>query len=244
MSAPTQAELLGLFSLLRPWTMRSHTKLRVGAEFDGGYVLPHCALACDSVVSIGIGNEVSFDLALAQRGAHILQYDHTVEAPPQAHANFHFHKKGWGRVRGGDFVDFSDIEADLRALSPRRSLLKFDVEGAEYEGLADVEAARLKPFDIIACELHFFERLAERPVFETMRRTFTLLSTFHVPVHLHANNALGMVFFQGMAIPRLLEVSYLRRDLDVFSALSTEPIPGPLDRPNLPQIPDLCLNVF
>jgi hypothetical protein len=228
---------------LRPWSMRRHGKVRLGAEFDGAYVVPTRALECDVAVSIGIGSEVSFDLALAQR-AKVFQYDHTVHGPPVSHPNFHFQKKGLGSACSDEFVDLTRILDDIRPHNPQHALLKFDIEGAEYSALGSIQPAALQAFEVIACELHNFEKLNQRPYFEAMYRLFSILSVQHVPVHLHANNALGMVFLQGIAIPCLLEVSYLRRDLDVFNSHSTEPIPGPLDKPNLPWLPDICLNFF
>ncbi len=48
----------------------------------------------------------------------------------------------------------------------------------------------------------------------------------------------------GLAIPRLLELTYFRKDAGVFAGHSNEPIPGPLDRPNIPGVPDLYLRPF
>ena len=62
---PRQADHLELLKLIRPWSMRTQQKLRVGNPFDGGYVLPAAILNCDAVVSIGIGHDVSFDHVLA-----------------------------------------------------------------------------------------------------------------------------------------------------------------------------------
>jgi hypothetical protein len=45
-------------------------------------------------------------------------------------------------------------------------------------------------------------------------------------------------------MPKVLELSFLRRDLDGFPGLADDPIPGPLDRPNHPYMADLCLNAF
>jgi hypothetical protein len=60
---PGQAHVLDLLKLIRPWTMRDNQKVRVGNAYDGGYVLPAAIARCDAVVSIGVGHDVSFDLA-------------------------------------------------------------------------------------------------------------------------------------------------------------------------------------
>ncbi|AKJ28527.1 FkbM family methyltransferase [Caldimonas brevitalea] len=243
-TAPSQIEILNLLKLVRPWTMTGSSKVRIGNDYDGGYVLPAQVLHCDAIVSVGVGPDVSFDLVLAERGAKVLQYDHTVEGLPQQHPNFIFHKRGWGARTEGDFLSFDDIFAHLQALKPKRAMLKFDIEGGEYEVLEAIKPEHLAFFDVVACEFHGFEKLHDRRFYEGAKRAFEKLSAQHVPVHLHANNALGVVLVQGIPIPLLLEVAYLRHDLDHFPSFSHDPIPGPFDRPNIPGRVDLCINPF
>jgi hypothetical protein len=241
---PNQSQILDLMKLIRPWSMSRNHKIRLGSQYDGGYVLPTLIVQCDAVVSIGVGHDVSFDLALAQNGAHILQYDHTVNGPPQQHANFHFHKLGWGIRTEGEFVSFEDIHAKLLQLGPKHPMLKFDIEGAEYDVMEATSVDHLAAYEVIACEVHDFERLGDPAFYAKVKRMFEKLSTHHVPVHLHANNYQSLVLVAGVPIPKVMEVAYLRRDLDTFRGFSTDPIPGPLDRPNHPGLPDICMNPF
>jgi len=241
---PGQAQLLDLLKLIRPWQMRNHQKIRVGNAYDGGYVLPANIAQCDAVVSIGVGHDVSFDHILAERGAHILQYDHTVEGPPQQHANFHFHKLGWGMQTEGPFVTFDVMHRQMLGLGAQHPMLKFDIEGGEYDALEATDVGQLAAYEIIACELHDFDRLGDAMFFAKVLAAFEKLNAHHVPVHLHANNYASMVLVENVPIPKVLEVAFLRRDLDSFPGFSSEPIPGPLDRPNRPGLPDLVMNPF
>lgn len=241
---PGQGQVLDLLKLIRPWTMRNNQKIRVGNAYDGGYVLPAAILNCDAVVSIGVGHDVSFDYVLAERGANILQYDHTVQGPPQQHARFKFHKLGWGTRTEGLFISFDDIHAEMKALNPKHPMLKFDIEGAEYDVLEATKTEDLAAYEIIACEVHDFEKLADPVFFAKVQAAFEKLNTHHVPIHLHANNYQSLVLVEGVPIPKVLEVAYLRHDLDTFQSFSSDPIPGPLDRPNHPGLPDICMNPF
>ena len=241
---PRQAQVLDLLKLMRPWSMRENRKVRSGNEFDGGYVLPERALLTDLVVSVGVGHDVSFDLALAERGALVQQYDHTLVAPPRQHPKFQFHRLGWGARNEGALIDFGTIHARAMACAPRHPLLKFDIEGAEYEALAATSADSLAAYEIVACELHDFDRLGDPGFFAQVQHALELLAENHVPIHLHANNYQSFVLVEGVPIPKVLEVAYLRKDLDSFAGLSHDPIPGPLDRPNHPGRPDLCMNPF
>lgn len=245
---PTQKDILEALRYLRPWTMRSLSKVRIGGESDGAYVVPTLIFECDWIVSIGIGHDVSFDLALdvsfdlalAERDARI----HTLDKPLVLHPNFIFEKKGWGIRTEGEFLGIEDIIARLRIHAPKHAMLKFDIEGLEYALINAMPIEYLSYFDIIACEFHALHYLGNRQGYQLICGAFQKLFATHAPVHLHANNGLGFTEIQGVPIPILLELSYLRRGLDTFLSLSTDPIPGSLDRPNNPQRPDLCLNPF
>jgi hypothetical protein len=84
-------------------------------------------------------------------------------------------------------------------------------------------------------------RLGNPDFFDKVKRILDSLTLHHVPVHLHGNNYAGVAVVENVPIPRVLEISFLRRDLDI-PGFSTEPIPGLLDRPNHPFVPDICLN--
>jgi glycosyltransferase involved in cell wall biosynthesis len=239
-----QHEVLSLLRMIRPLAMANGTKVRVGNPFDGGYVLPDRALGCDALLSIGVGHDVSFDLAFANRGAMVVQFDHTVDASPSAHANFRFHKFGWGAKTSGDLLSFTDMRSAFGAVAARRPMLKFDVEGAEYDALAATSHDDLAEFEVITCELHDFARIGERDMFERIRTTLEKLTRLHAPVHLHANNYRGLTLIAGVPVPEVLELTLLRRDLDQFPGASDDPMPGVLDRPNNPTVSDICLRVF
>ena len=242
--AVTQRDILDIIALLRPMAMKATAKVRIGNQYDGGYVVPETALACDGVISIGVGSDVSFDLELANRGAKIIQFDNTVEGPPVAHPNFSFFKLGWGTRTEGSFIDFANIHAHMDAIAMRRRLLKFDIEGGEYDALPTINPAHLAAYDIVACELHDLGRLADPAFYLLVRRALEHLTRHHVPIHVHANNYRSVVMVLGVPIPDVLEVSLLMRDLDSFSGVSPGAIPEPLDRPNHPYLPDICLRTF
>lgn len=64
------------------------------------------------------------------------------------------------------------------------------------------------------------------------------LHSVFAPVHLHANNASPSRVFCGLQVPKLLEITYIRRSGQTFTD-STEPFPGELDVPNLASLPDI-----
>ncbi len=240
----TQQDLLDLLIMIQPRSCSGMRMVRIGNDYDGGYVMPSRGLKSDLVVSIGVGPDVSFDLALARGGAQILQFDHTVAESPAQHPNFKFYPMGWGATRTENMLSFADINTLVQAHHAKHPMLKFDIEGGEYEALTATDAEDLRAYDVIVCEFHGFENLADPDFFRTAWNVLSKLTHAHVPVHLHANNYGGMSLVLGVPLPRVLELSFLRRDLTDVITLATEKIPGPLDRPNNPTIPDLVLTPF
>ena len=239
---PNQQNILRLLRMLRT-SSASCPKIRVGASGDGGYVVNDDLSELDGVVSIGIGTDVSFDLALAEQGVPIFQYDHTVERPPVEHARFVFRKLEWARNDSGTTRSLDAMITENQLAARRNLLLKFDVEGAEWDAIHSVTPATLSLFRIIVAEFHWLERIADPNHFEVMWQVFSKLTAQHVPTHLHANNYGGVVLVEGVILPRLLEITLLRRDRAQFVAES-HPVPTMLDYRNNPEIPELVLTPF
>lgn len=240
----SQQEVLDLLALLRPQQMITDHKVRVGGDADGGYVMPSLTLKADLVLSIGIGDQVSFDAELAERGAVVHQYDHTIPGQPMAHANFRFNSLGWGPRDEGPLRSLHSMVQAMDWDASRHAVLKFDTEGAEWEALAATTSADLAKFSVIAGEFHYFHSLGLRGFYDVVRHVMLKLHRTHAPVHLHANNATGVRLVQGVPVPPLMELTWVRRDLVVTAGWCTDPIPGPLDRPNMADRPDLCLRPF
>jgi hypothetical protein len=240
----SQSELFDLLNLIRPWQMITDTKLRIGSDADGGYVMPSSSRRSNTVLSIGIGNEVSFDNDLARLGARVIQFDHTVEAAPSTLPGIEFNRLGWGAQDEHPFVSLATMVKMVDWPQARHAILKFDTEGAEWDCLVDASSDDLNRFEVLTGEFHDFHNLVNRPHFDQVKAVFTKLCSTHRVIHMHANNAGGMVMLGGIPFPRLLELTFMRKTSASFHGHSSEPIPGPLDRPNVPQLPDLYLRAF
>jgi len=72
-----QSEVLSIVNLIKP-NNSLFKKIRVGSLGDGGYVVPDDLKGIESVLSIGIGDEVSFDLDFAKKDIPVYQYDPTI----------------------------------------------------------------------------------------------------------------------------------------------------------------------
>ena len=239
---PDQQNVLRLLRLLRPHDA-TVPKIRLGSLADGGYVVNDDLAELDGVVSLGIGGEVSFDLALAQQGVKVFQYDPTVDGPPVAHRHFAFSKLGWARQDSDATRSLATMLIENGLQDSRDLLLKFDVEYAEWDALDGLDHALLDRCRLIVGEFHGLERLGDDGFFEQAWRVFSLLTRHHVVTHLHPNNCCGVELVQGVVIPRLIEITFLRRDRASF-VKSHDPIPSVLDYPNVSYHPEIILTPF
>ena len=231
----------------------SITKGRLGNEGDGGYVvaMEHLALAND-LYSFGIGNDVGFELdflrLFPKAKAHL--FDPTIAKPPCRHERIGFERRGIdSRVLYGGLP--WGIEPD--------SILKIDVEWAEWEALLEMPFNRLQ-FSQIIIEFHILHleaRSGLTPYFTGLYRSLVnrqndklfhlygdamvWLNNWYRCFHVHVNNSLPMVKIGGYEFPPLLEMSFLRSDLagnDIKPASGPFPVPG-LDFANKKDRPDV-----
>ena len=227
-----------LLSLVRPVTPVGLSKIRIGNPHgDGGYVMLDDWTDVVGAVSIGIGGDVSWDLAIAERGIDVHQYDHTVRSPPASHPRFRFHAIGVGHGTSADsgFRSLEQIVGDIPLDGDL--LLKMDAEGAEWAALPIAHDPVMSRFAQIVIEAHAplagttADRLHNLGVLSTLRRT-------HEVVHVHANNYAPVESFDGVRVPNVLEISYVRRTRTSFRA-SNEPLPAAEDVPNDPSRPEI-----
>ena len=237
-----QSEIISVVKMLTPFDPEMK-KIRIGSLGDGGYVLPDDLEQIDKVLSIGIGNEDSFDLHFAQKNIPIYQYDHTVESAVSQHKSYQFHKIGWGP---NDIENMRTLETMIKIhdlSNSNNGILKFDTEGAEWDCMPNINNELLKYFRIIVCELHGLSSIGNTNHRETVRKTLQILTQNHTLVHLHANNCCGLSVVEGIPLPAVVELTLLRNDRSKFTYSKTQ-IPGPLDFPNMNDRPDLILTPF
>jgi hypothetical protein len=107
-------------------------KVRVGADADGGYVIPADWKEVPLLISLGIGPENSFDMSFADAGVPVEAHDPTIAQLPQTHP-----KIRWIINMVVADPKPNSAEVSLRNILERISsntlpALKMDIEGWEY----------------------------------------------------------------------------------------------------------------
>jgi len=236
--------LAKLLTMLVPERAEGVAKIRVGGPHDGGYVMldDFCGIA--GAYSLGIGPDVGWDLAIAQRGVPVWQYDPTVTGPPVNHSLFTF--QPW-RIEMND--DPATQTVSLASLIDQNRhggadlILKIDIEGTEWDVLAGIDPDRLKVFRQIVVEFHSLNRVVEPDWRDLATTALAHLTQHHQVVHVHGNNLSAILVAGNLRMTESLEVTLVRRD--AYRLVATEEtFPGPCDRANSRVFPDFPLGTF
>ncbi|MEQ1407336.1 hypothetical protein ABK249_20595 [Neorhizobium sp. Rsf11] len=229
--------------LLRPWDI-DLLKVRVGHERDGGYIMADKFDISDTVISIGINKESSFDRDMAKLGKRIFQYDHTIDAPPEKYENAQWFKLGLGPQDdlADKMISLASIVRDA-GLKKNQGILKMDIENAEWDVFSAVAPETLSAFSQISMEIHRLERLTDNDHRKKVKASLSKVNEQFTLFHVHANNCSKMTRVDSFFTPECLEVSYIKTDL-VNRAPSKTLYPTEIDRPNNPRNPEYYLWMF
>jgi hypothetical protein len=237
-----QARVLSVLKAFEPKKAIGFNKVRVGRDFDGGYVLLDDFVNVGAALSFGIGTDASFDLDIVQRNIPVYQFDHTIDQGPVDHPLITFHKLAVAAADAPGALSLDSI-VDRHLAGRDRAVLKIDIEGDEWHVFKAVSPATLDRFAQIVCEFHSLDRAAERGYTEMFRAVLDKLGHHFEVVHVHGNNASSMVNVSNVVVPALLEVTFANRRHYEF-AETNEVFPTAIDQPNNPAAPDMRLGCF
>ena len=254
------------FNDLQVFDVEGYTKVRVGRQCDGGYVVLDELCPNSTLYSYGIGYDISFEVDFVNRyqGSSARCFDHTIDRIPTDDPRIKFYKQGLGR---GQNCKMPRMNIDLDN-SPK--VLKVDVEHHEWNWLS--RWFDHYEFHQIVIELHILPVCTTQPwvpylrngevvtgelspYFQRMFKDFDsqvndyvfslyecglarLLRNYRV-FHIHGNNSLPKARLEGHEWPQLLELSLVLADthLKFTPTTQTFPVPG-LDFPNKDNRPD------
>ncbi len=242
--AQSQLTLDSVKALLRQLTPYESTVplVRIGPDFDGGYLLPDDIEGISGLFSPGVSATLGFDLEFAKRGIDCFLADASIDPPQDLLPNMQFLSKFIGPDDRGPFMTMQtwinqsvSLDDDL--------ILQMDIEGAEYSVLQTLPDETLARFRILLIEFHQLHHVFLPEKHALYSEVFEKLSRTHTICHAHANNARGFVCVSGVTIPPVLELTFLRNDRFAGTG-ETARIPHPLDQPNVARLPDLITPPF
>lgn len=236
--ASDQVSIRNVLRLLKPHRLVEHNKVRVGNEHDGGYVMVD-DFDVDVALSLGINDDITWDVAVANRGLKVYQFDHTVADPAPDDDRMVFSPTMIASQSGEGRISLEDLAR--RHAASDRIILKMDIEGWEWEAFETLE--RVDAFSQIVCELHYFEGLVDVLHRTRVRRALKKINEHYVVVHIHGNSCAGLTTMHGLSFPCVMEVTFANRNLyPVEETLET--FPSSMDQSCDPKKPDLWLGTF
>jgi hypothetical protein len=209
----SQNQIVEIMRLIKVKRDESFQLIRLGSLYDGGYLVVDDFSLRDILVSLGIGDNADFEYNISKRIERIIAFDHTVDSIPNMSSNTQFNKLGVKAKSVNQFVTLTSIIEGI----PEKNdlLLKIDIEGSEWEVLDSMSNKELTRFRQIVGEFHGFNEEAN---FEIINRVLGKILQNFVVVHTHANNWGQYEIIKRIAVPDVIEITFLRKDAqEVFT---------------------------
>jgi hypothetical protein len=227
-------QLKELIKALRP-VKTKFDLVRIGGKNDGGYLIPNDLEGIVACYSPGVADTASFEIDLCKRGIGSHLADGSVDSAPKGFTPLSFTKKYLDGYNDEDNINLVNWLIKTEAFHSKNTgdlILQMDIEGGEYTTIINTDRAVLENFRIICIEIHDTDAWFNPIAWNTVSTFFAKLTEdFHV-VHNHPNNNCGQVNANGLLLPRVFELSLIRKD-------RCEPLgycdqfPHPLDAPNV-----------
>ena len=235
----SQSRLVHILRLISTPSPNQFQLIRIGSHNDGGYLAINDFSKNDTLVSLGIGDNIDFERDISNHVGKILAFDHTVDLLSSEIDNLTFFKVGvtakstTGFTTLANIVEENSLTGDL--------ILKIDIEGWEWEVLDSLNGLELGRFKQIIGEFHGFHEIGN---FELIERVVNKLAEYFDVTNSHANNWGAFHIIQGVAVPDVVEISWLRKDLSKSIPMNAPNRVENLNSPNNPSSLDLGYNFF
>jgi hypothetical protein len=216
-------------------TLKSESYKHFGEETDGGYFLAFPIDQNSEVVSIGLGDNISFDFSVSTFVSRVHMFDHTIARPSSIPKNGIYYDRGLGPKSWDKLLSLADI---FRFTDPKnRIVLKVDIEGAEWEVLDSVDMDLFRVVDQFVVEFHGILEIFRNP--SQLRRAIRVLNNLSrdfFTININANNWGNAQILAGVVCPDVLEVSYLRKDKAIPLYAEKVSLRGFPNNPNSPRL--------
>ena len=198
-------------NLLCVQNLEENRYIRFGDSSDGGYVLANNISDRDVCISIGIGDNISFDRSISSLVSNIFMYDHTIAEIDHNIPNALFIRMGLSKEEKPGFIRLYDCVGDIS--DSKEIILKIDIEGDEWGIIAEVDEKILLRCKQIVIEFHHLQNFRIDEHYHDMISTLENLNKNHSLINIHPNNWANFDVILNSPIPDVVEVTYLRKDL-------------------------------
>lgn len=228
------------------------TKIRVGNQNDGGYVIAKLENKYDLFIAGGICDDISFEEDFIKLYPDLLCYafDGTIDSLPNNNIqNIKFIKKNISNINDKNFTDLCEYMNNYNNI-----FMKIDIEGFEFKVLPVlIETYYINKIKQLVVEIHSPADIHTFPDYykglsdinnKHMLNMFKNINKTHTLIHLHANNGPDMTTITGIKVPHVFELTYVRNDYITDKFKNTIPLPTILDGRNVTTKKDYVLDWF
>lgn len=223
-----------------------HELVRIGANIDGGYLLPDILDHVEYCFSPGVGNSVTFENHLLKYNIKSFLADGTVNY----NGEHNFLKKNLNTFNDDKNIILEDwisekLHTPINKLN-KKLLLQMDIDDSEIDVLYNVSVECLDIFKIIIIEFHNFHDIFTGLGLKIYNNLFDkILKTHHI-VHIHANNSYQeTINFLNNKISNLYEITFINKKDCKYVKKINYRLPHKLDRRCNPSLPEInCPEIF
>lgn len=231
--ATEKSEVVQLIEKLYP--VRTDLGLiRLGPNGDGGYLVPDDLKEIEACFSPGVDRISEFELDCVRKyNMKIFMADKSVEKPnlDLPEEEYGFIKKFIGCTSDADFITLDEWIKASKVAETTDLLLQMDIEGSEYHSIINMSPTLINRFRIMVIEFHSLHYLWNPYFFDKAKTVFEKILQTHYCVHIHPNNCCGIDDKFGIEIPRVAEITFLRKDRVKNKSYANQ-FPHPLDFDN------------
>ena len=242
------------YEYLVPYDCDTLTKVRLGQDGDGGYLIPKEVIAdTDILITFGVNDEDSFEQDFYKRRSKESKRSKTIPfylcdpfATYSKKNEFMFLPLGLAKDTSGSMISFKDFLRVIRH-TEETIFLKIDIEHAEWDAFETIMPDHLNKVHCLTIEFHgLLEHQDQWQKFNAVLEKINNL--FHL-YHIHGNNN-GFAFIIGdkSHLPDVIECTYINRKWAEKNGHTfkrrTEPFPDALDQTNYAGKQDFILAWF
>ena len=197
-------------NLLRPHQVLGYTKRRVGNKHHNAHVILDHVSQIRHVISLDATDNLEFDLWFANQGCNIIRYD--VQPASFSHEKFQFVQSQVGPGSGQTCL--SELLQRHKLTDNHNLLLNSNLKGTEWSALSRVTSDWHAHFQQMVWQFHDLHNLADAAFRDWVYQIWEQITRTHVVCHVHANQA-DVTWVSGVAVPPVIQVSFVRRDLGI-----------------------------
>jgi len=219
-----------------------HELIRIGPNFDGGYLVPNILDQIEFCFSPGVGNCSSFENNLSNYNIKSFLADNTVDY----FGKHNFIKKNLNSFSDEKNITLEDwVNEKISSRSNNNLLLQMDIEGSEIECLYNTSINCLDRFKIIIIEFHHFHYILNHLGLKIYNDLFDkILKTHHI-VHIHPNNVGPTLNICSNEITNGYEITFINKKDCKYVKKINYSLPHKYDYKNVSSLPDVkCAKIF